>query len=76
MKLHRLTTEQKTALEGLIDATSLSGVTDAISQICSEKAVHIRDNWQDGPGSKLVRTWIAASNQFDSLEQKLNREGL
>lgn len=69
----------KEQLESLIDAKRLSKVVSLISEICSEKAEHIRDNWQDGsrnPNAELIRAWIAASNQLESLEQKIYRAGL
>ena len=35
------------ALEALIDAHTLADVVGALAQLASEKADHIRENWQD-----------------------------
>lgn len=49
-----LTYEERDALESLIDSTSVVAVMQALSEICGEKAEHIRTNWQD---AKLAREW-------------------
>lgn len=45
-------------LERLIDATSLLDVLTGLEMVCSEKADHIRENWQD---KMLARRWDRAS---------------
>jgi hypothetical protein len=45
-------------LEAMIDATSLQHVLTGLELICSEKADHIRSNWQD---EKLAKLWDKAS---------------
>lgn len=57
-------TSQSTAdtmktLEGLIDATSLRNVLTLLSEVCGEKAEHIRSNWQD---EALAQCWEKAAN--------------
>lgn len=49
-----LTSDEKTALELLIDATDASAVLIAFSEICAEKAEHIRTNYND---HTLARRW-------------------
>ncbi|TYO65475.1 hypothetical protein FXV83_16195 [Bradyrhizobium hipponense] len=39
-------------LEGLIDRHGLTHVVTGLSLICSEKAEHLRHNWQDGTSAK------------------------
>ena len=34
-------------LESLVDKHNLATVLDALGQVCSEKAEHLRSNWQD-----------------------------
>ncbi len=41
-------------LEKMIDCSSVEQVLDAIGLICSEKADHIEENWQD---LALSNTW-------------------
>lgn len=36
------------SLEGLVDATSLEAVIDALIRVCNEKAEHLEADWQDG----------------------------
>ena len=43
------------SLEGLVDATSLGQVLEALSELCSEKAAHVAENWQD---KSLERAWL------------------
>lgn len=56
-----LNTQERETLEGLIDATSVVAVMQALSEICSEKADHVRTNWQD---AKLARMWDTAAGQI------------
>jgi hypothetical protein len=60
-------------LESLIDSTSLSDVVGALSLICSEKAEHIRENWQD---YSLARKWDSASKRLDTLESVFRKRQL
>lgn len=39
-------------LETLIDRNGLAAVLSALSQICSDKAEHLRSNWQDEASAK------------------------
>lgn len=45
-------------LEALIDATSLLDVLTGLELVCSEKAEHVRSNWQD---KALAKLWDRAS---------------
>ena len=47
MSLGTLTPEQKLALEGMVDSTDVSAVVEVLADICSEKAQHIIEAWQD-----------------------------
>lgn len=46
-----VTTQEREALEALIDKTSLHQVLNAIAGICEDKAEHMRTNWQDQPAA-------------------------
>lgn len=39
-------------LESLIDTHGLTHVLNAIAVVCSEKAEHLRTNWQDSAAAK------------------------
>jgi hypothetical protein len=44
-------------LEGMIDKHGLYDVLDMLAEVCTEKAEHIRTNWQD---KKLASVWDQA----------------
>ena len=52
-----LTLEERNTLENLIDCTSIQAVLEALSDICGEKAEHIRSNWAD---IALAKQWDTA----------------
>jgi hypothetical protein len=60
-------------LEALIDGSSLLDVLTGLSLICSEKADHIRDNWQD---TTTARTWRKASNEIEVTVRRIDRLGI
>lgn len=49
-------------LEAMIDHSSLADIVSALSLIASEKAEHIRANWQD---ESTARPWQNACNILD-----------
>ena len=55
-------------LEKLIDTNGLQAVIVALSQICFEKADHIRENWQD---DKLSKLWEKNAKVLDTAQSKL-----
>ena len=59
---------RKNALEAQIDSSSLEDVIDALSEICQEKAEHIRSNWGD---YALALHWERAGNMLATLTIKL-----
>lgn len=60
----KLTDAECTQLELLIDSTSLAAVTDALATICSDKADHVLETWQDKQQSLA---WALASTRLESL---------
>lgn len=53
-------TDITATLEAMIDQHGLLRVVTSLSLICSEKAEHIRDNWQDCVSLGLIRShWSA-----------------
>lgn len=48
----------KQAIEHYIDVSSVESVLDLVGEICSEKAQHISENWQD---QQLAATWDRAA---------------
>jgi hypothetical protein len=53
-----LSAEAEAVLEGFVDAFGLATVVDALACICSGKADHIAENWQD---QVLSRAWDKAA---------------
>ena len=51
-------------LEEIIDKTSLQYLLEMVSEVCNDKAIHINDNWQDGP---LANCWEVARDLIDDL---------
>jgi hypothetical protein len=60
--------EYVTQLELLVDKFDLESVISALSYICSEKSVHISENWQD---VKLAKQWMRRSIVIDSITRLL-----
>lgn len=57
-----------TLLESMIDRYALSGTTEALAHIASEKAEHIRENWQDNQTAKV---WDDAAKRLDGVSAKI-----
>ena len=53
-------------LERLVDATSLRSVIGTLGTICSEKAAHISENWQD---NALARLWDSAGTKLETVAE-------
>ena len=51
-----LTKQERDTLEGLVDAACLDAVLQALSDICGEKAQHIREKRNDRDLAKLWDT--------------------
>ena len=56
-------------VEALVDQFTLFGLLEILSSVCSEKAEHIRTNWQDDP--RLAKDWDAAAKKLDALTSKV-----
>ncbi len=46
--------ERLDVIESIIDAEELTGLMDLIAEVCSAKADHIREHWQD---EVTANTW-------------------
>lgn len=55
---------ERTELESMIDKTSLGAILEALSDICGEKAKHIRANWQD---NSLAKKWDIACGRIGCM---------
>lgn len=55
-------------LEGLIDKTSLEHIVILLTNICHEKADHVRTNWQD---ERLAKSWEKDAKTLDSISGKI-----
>jgi hypothetical protein len=64
-----ITQENKDTLESIIDGSTLADVLNAISEICYEKADHIRTNWQDANTAKV---WEKAGKYVELSACKLD----
>ena len=51
-------------IESMIDRSSLADVLSHLAQICSDKAEHIRSNWDSDPQAEL---WEEAAEQIEDL---------
>ena len=59
-----LTPQDMQILEAILDRVGNARLVDALSRIASEKAEHVRSNWQD---KNLARVWVRISNRYDNL---------
>lgn len=60
--------EQETNIELAMDKLGVSGVLHAMATICSEKAEHIRANWQD---EDLAAAWDKKGAMLDKFAEKI-----
>ena len=69
MKEHESDTD---AIESMIDRLGMSEVMLLLTHICSEKAEHIRANWQD---EELAKRWDSVADALISkrLSNALNK---
>jgi hypothetical protein len=58
-----------TALENIIDRSSVREVLNAIGVICQEKAAHIAENWQD---EALSMKWDRAGEKIRDFAGKVS----
>jgi len=62
-------TKEMYELEDIVDSQGLSNVIDLLSEICYEKADHLRSNWQD---ESLARSWEKDASILDKISGRLN----
>ena len=62
------TQELQDTLEGIVDKTTLRRVLFALAEICSAKAIHIQENWQDEQTSK---PWAIAGTQIERAASRI-----
>ena len=55
-------------LEGLVDKFGLGTVLSGLSYICSEKSLHIAENWQD---TSTANQWMGASTRLDKVGSQI-----
>ena len=60
-------------LEAYVDKHQLTGVLEALIEICQDKSIHIAENWQD---ATLARTWIRAARRIDRLAILLKEQAV
>lgn len=64
-----LTSKQILELEALIDASCLWNVVAELADIATQKANHIRENWQD---PETAKPWDKAAAALDRLYPKID----
>jgi hypothetical protein len=64
----RLDDDDSQDLEALVDEHGLSGVVDALAEICHAKADHLAIDWGD---EQAAHTWTADAKQLERLSGKL-----
>jgi hypothetical protein len=57
-------------LESILDQYTMTTVIDFLACIASEKAEHVRSNWQDEP---LARQWDRLSKTLEKAMVKVQR---
>jgi hypothetical protein len=62
----------KEALERMIDQHGLTLLVSTLGVICSEKADHIRENWQDRTTAKV---WDADGHTLDRAARAMKSDG-
>lgn len=60
-------------LEKMIDQHGLLHVITGLDCVCTEKAMHIRENWQDNQTAKI---WDKASNALYTCATKIENLNL
>ncbi len=64
-----MTREQiQSAVENLIDKSSLRQVVEALSIVCSDKADHLQSNWQD---EASAATWRHDAVVIGNIEHRI-----
>ena len=63
----------ETALESMLDGATLADVVLALSNIATEKALHIRANWQD---TVTARPWRKAGSILDKTFRQILELGI
>lgn len=61
--------KDRDALEALVDRHTAKGVLNALSQICEDKAEHVRTNWQD---ENLAKNWDHVGQRCYELAAKVS----
>ena len=59
--------EAMLALEGMVDRVGVAHVLYALEYICSAKAQHVSDNWQD---QRTARAWERQSRRMQTAARK------
>ena len=57
-------------LESILDQFTMTTIIDFLSSIASEKAEHLRSNWQDEPAA---RQWERMSKVLERSMEKVNK---
>jgi hypothetical protein len=65
--------ELQDKLEALTDASSLRAVLYALSQMCAEKAEHIRHTWQD---NVTAQPWSRIAQRLDRVAFEATKENI
>lgn len=58
----------QTELEQAIDSIGLRRLLDLVTNICHEKADHVRTNWQD---ESMARAWERDAKRIDTCASKV-----
>jgi hypothetical protein len=62
----------ETELEALIDRHGLTHVVNTLAVLCTEKAEHLRTNWQD---SVTAKAWDADGKTLDKAARLICSDG-
>lgn len=70
---HRAIQHVQDSLEELVDGLGLCDTLHLLAQVCSEKADHLRSNWQDENAAKV---WDSAGATLKNVTQRLDIRGV
>lgn len=68
-----LNQKERDLLESFVDSCGLSSVLMSLSEICGEKADHVRANWQD---NNLAHDWDTAEGHIGVVVPSIVARGL
>lgn len=70
MGITRRSRNDEEILEKMVDRYGMAVLVGMLSEIASEKAEHVRSNWQD---EDLAEDWEATANRLERTSRNIDR---